>query len=214
MSRLTEIRERLEQITAQLAGDETPDAVAAELAAEAARLTGEAATRQPRRSSAWSRRVELPRRPSGAVDRHLESIRFSDEAATAGLEEAMRYSLLAGGKRIRPVLGLATARSMGAPVDEYLGIAAALEMVHTYSLIHDDLPAMDDDDLRRGRPTCHKAFDEATAILAGDALLSLAFETIAARSRGQPWRRPARWCWPRGRARRRHGGRADGRPGG
>ena len=114
------------------------------------------------------------------VDRHLESIRFSDEAATSGLEEAMRYSLLAGGKRIRPVLCLATARSLGAPVDEYLGIAAALEMVHTYSLVHDDLPAMDDDDLRRGKPTSHIRFGEAVAILAGDGLFAEAMRTLAA----------------------------------
>ncbi len=114
------------------------------------------------------------------VDSHLESIRFSDEAATAGLEEAMRYSLLAGGKRIRPVLCLATARSLGRPIDEYLEIAAALEMVHTYSLVHDDLPAMDDDDLRRGKPTSHIRFGEAVAILAGDGLFAEAIRTLAA----------------------------------
>src|SRR5690349_18744305 len=91
----------------------------------------------------------------------------------------MRYSLLAGGKRIRPVLALATARAVGAPTEEVLPVAAAIELIHTYSLIHDDLPAMDDDDLRRGRPTCHVRFDEATAILAGDALQTLAFQTIA-----------------------------------
>ena len=114
------------------------------------------------------------------IDRHLESIRFSGEAATAGLEEAMRYSLLAGGKRIRPVLCLATARSLGQPIDDYLGIAAALEMVHTYSLVHDDLPAMDDDDLRRGQPTSHIRYGEAVAILAGDGLFAEAMRTLAA----------------------------------
>jgi geranylgeranyl diphosphate synthase type II len=91
----------------------------------------------------------------------------------------MRYSVLGGGKRLRPVLALMAAEACGADRAEALPAACALEMVHTYSLIHDDLPAMDDDDLRRGRPTCHKAFDEATAILAGDALLTLAFEVIA-----------------------------------
>ncbi len=114
------------------------------------------------------------------VDQHLESVKFSDEAATAGLDEAMRYSLLAGGKRIRPVLCLATARSLGQPTGQYLDIAAALEMVHTYSLVHDDLPAMDDDDLRRGKPTSHIRFGEAVAILAGDGLFAEAMRTLSA----------------------------------
>lgn len=91
----------------------------------------------------------------------------------------MRYSLLAGGKRIRPVLALATAAAIGMDPGELMPLAAALELIHTYSLIHDDLPAMDDDDLRRGKPSCHKQFDEATAILAGDALQALAFEVLA-----------------------------------
>jgi len=91
---------------------------------------------------------------------------------------AMRYSLLGGGKRTRPLLALLAAEACGADPEDALPAACALEMVHTYSLIHDDLPAMDDDDLRRGRPTCHKAFDEATAVLAGDGLLTLAFEII------------------------------------
>ena len=94
--------------------------------------------------------------------------------------EAMTYSLMAGGKRIRPVLCLAAAEAVGGNTEEAVPAACALEMVHTYSLIHDDLPAMDDDALRRGRPTCHVAFDEATAILAGDALLTLAFQTLSA----------------------------------
>ena len=109
------------------------------------------------------------------VDRYIERVRFSDEALTAGLEEAMRYSLLAGGKRIRPVLALATARAIDLSQDQVMPLAGAIEMIHTYSLIHDDLPAMDDDDLRRGRPTCHVAFGEDVAILAGDGLYAEAF---------------------------------------
>jgi geranylgeranyl diphosphate synthase type II len=93
----------------------------------------------------------------------------------------MRYSLLAGGKRIRPVLALATAGAVGARPDDVLPLAAAIELIHTYSLIHDDLPAMDDDDYRRGRLTNHKVFGEAMAILAGDALLTLAFEVLSTR---------------------------------
>jgi geranylgeranyl diphosphate synthase, type II len=95
------------------------------------------------------------------------------------LREAIRYSLLAPGKRLRPMLVLLAAKTCGGSLDTALPAACAVEMIHAYSLIHDDLPAMDDDDLRRGRPTCHKAFDEATAILAGDALLTLAFEVLA-----------------------------------
>ncbi len=98
----------------------------------------------------------------------------------ARLHQAMRYSTLGGGKRIRPALVFATARTLGIPEAQVEAIACAIEFVHAYSLIHDDLPAMDDDDLRRGRPTCHMAFDEATAILAGDALQSLAFQVLAA----------------------------------
>jgi geranylgeranyl diphosphate synthase type II len=97
----------------------------------------------------------------------------------ATLVEAMRYSLLAGGKRLRPILVLMANEAAGGMEQEAFPAAAAVEMVHTYSLIHDDLPAMDDDDLRRGRPTCHKVFGEALAILAGDALLTRAFETLA-----------------------------------
>jgi len=98
------------------------------------------------------------------------------------LADAMRHSLMAGGKRLRPVLLLAAAESCGMPGEKVLGAACALECLHTYSLIHDDLPALDDDDLRRGKPTCHKAFGEATAILAGDALLTLAFQLMAENS--------------------------------
>jgi len=96
------------------------------------------------------------------------------------LDEAMRYSALSGGKRMRPLLVYGAGRALGLAPVTLDGIACAIEIIHAYSLIHDDLPAMDDDDLRRGRPTCHRAFDEATAILAGDALQALAFEVLAA----------------------------------
>jgi geranylgeranyl pyrophosphate synthase len=102
-----------------------------------------------------------------------------DGAATPRLLEAMRYSTLAGGKRVRPVLVYATGEALGASLDVLDAPAAAVELIHVYSLVHDDLPAMDDDDLRRGRPTCHRAFDEATAILVGDALQARAFEVLA-----------------------------------
>jgi farnesyl diphosphate synthase len=95
------------------------------------------------------------------------------------LLEAMRYGLLLGGKRMRPYLAYITGDALGADLNDIDGIAAALECIHAYSLLHDDLPAMDDDDLRRGQPTCHKAFDEATAILAGDSLQTLAFDILA-----------------------------------
>ncbi len=95
------------------------------------------------------------------------------------LREAMRYSLLAPGKRLRPMLVLMAAEACGGGLAAAMPAACAVEMIHAYSLIHDDLPAMDDDDLRRGRPTCHKVFGEATAILAGDGLLSLAFQVLA-----------------------------------
>ncbi|MBW2737959.1 MAG: polyprenyl synthetase family protein [Deltaproteobacteria bacterium] len=93
--------------------------------------------------------------------------------------QAMHYSLMAGGKRVRPILCIAASEAVGGNADNVLPAACALEMIHTYSLIHDDLPAMDNDDLRRGKPTCHVAFDEATAVLAGDALLTLAFRIIS-----------------------------------
>ncbi len=122
-----------------------------------------------------------------AVDEYLETLHFSDLEDITGLDEAMRYSLLAGGKRIRPVLCLATARSLGNDIESCLGAAAALEMVHTYSLVHDDLPAMDDDDLRRGMPTSHIQFGEAVAILAGDGLFAEAIRMLAA-VEGEPAR--------------------------
>jgi geranylgeranyl diphosphate synthase type II len=120
------------------------------------------------------------------VEAYLQALRFSDGSITSGLEEAMRYSLLAGGKRIRPVLALATARALRRDADEVLPLAAAIELIHTYSLIHDDLPAMDDDDLRRGRPTCHVAFGEDVAILAGDGLYAEAFVHVLTHQKGDP----------------------------
>ena len=120
------------------------------------------------------------------VEEFLAELRFSEEASTAGLDEAMRYSLLAGGKRIRPVLTLATARALGHDPADVLPTAAAIELIHTYSLIHDDLPAMDDDDLRRGRPTCHVAYGENVAILAGDGLFAEAYNLVLHRQSGEP----------------------------
>lgn len=104
---------------------------------------------------------------------------FQGETRYADLQEAMEYSLLAGGKRLRPILTLETCRMCGGDPQAALPFASAVEMIHTYSLIHDDLPAMDDDDLRRGRPTNHMVYGEATAILAGDALLTAAFEQLS-----------------------------------
>ncbi len=101
------------------------------------------------------------------------------EPGTARLLEAMRYSVLGGGKRLRPILVYCAGEALGAPLASLDAPAAAVELIHAYSLVHDDLPAMDDDDLRRGRPTCHKAYDEGTAVLVGDALQALAFGVIA-----------------------------------
>jgi geranylgeranyl diphosphate synthase type II len=115
-----------------------------------------------------------------AVDAALETLLPQESARPASIHQAMRYSVFAGGKRIRPILCLETARIFAPEVAATLYPACAIEMIHTYSLIHDDLPALDNDDLRRGKPTCHKKFGEAAAILAGDALLTLAFETISA----------------------------------
>jgi geranylgeranyl diphosphate synthase, type II len=122
------------------------------------------------------------------VERYLEGMRFAQESVTAGLEEAMRYSLLGGGKRIRPVLTLATARAIGIAETEVLPLAGAIELIHTYSLIHDDLPAMDDDELRRGQPTCHVKFGEGVAILAGDGLYAEAFRHLLTHQRSAPER--------------------------
>ncbi|MCX7590867.1 MAG: polyprenyl synthetase family protein [Kiritimatiellae bacterium] len=119
------------------------------------------------------------------VDEALDHYLPKPSSAPSTLHRAMRYSIFAGGKRLRPALCLAAAETCGGPIDNAIPLACALECVHTYSLIHDDLPAMDNDDFRRGRPTCHKVFGEAMAILAGDALLTFAFE-LAARARSQP----------------------------
>jgi geranylgeranyl diphosphate synthase type II len=115
-----------------------------------------------------------------AVDAALDRLLPPEATAPSSIHQAMRYSVFAGGKRIRPILCLETARIFCADVAPALHPACAIEFIHTYSLIHDDLPALDNDDLRRGKPTCHKKFGEATAILAGDALLTLAFEAIGA----------------------------------
>jgi geranylgeranyl diphosphate synthase, type II len=139
--------------------------------------------RRPRREGAAT---PYPDHLREMVETYLEQLDFlpphPDERAeadgTAGLVEAMRHSLLAGGKRFRPVLALATCEGLGEDPRRLLPSAAALELVHTYSLIHDDLPAMDDDDMRRGRPTCHKVYGEDTAILAGDALFAEAVRLI------------------------------------
>jgi geranylgeranyl diphosphate synthase type II len=118
---------------------------------------------------------EYQARVEGVLARALEV----GHGATPRLIEAMRYSTLGGGKRIRPVLVYAAGEALGATLDTLDAAAAAVELIHVYSLVHDDLPAMDNDDLRRGRPTCHRAFDEATAILVGDALQARAFEVLA-----------------------------------
>ena len=115
----------------------------------------------------------------GAVEAELDRLLPAAAVAPQRLHEAMRYSVLGGGKRLRPALVLLAGRSFGAPDERLLPGAAAVELVHTYSLVHDDLPALDNDDLRRGRPTLHKRFDEATAILAGDALLTLGLTILA-----------------------------------
>ena len=112
------------------------------------------------------------------VEEALERLLPPETKPPPSIHQAMRYSVFAGGKRIRPILCLESARIFAADVTPVLHPACALEFIHTYSLIHDDLPALDNDDLRRGKPTCHKKFGEANAILAGDALLTLAFQTI------------------------------------
>jgi geranylgeranyl diphosphate synthase, type II len=130
--------------------------------------------------------VSYPDHLRAQVEDYLERLQFSTEPGLTGLEEAMRYSLLAGGKRIRPVLALATASALGRTPATVLPLAAALELIHTYSLIHDDLPAMDDDDLRRGRPTCHVKYGEDVAILAGDGLYAEAFRHLLHEQEGDP----------------------------
>jgi geranylgeranyl pyrophosphate synthase len=113
------------------------------------------------------------------IEKVLEQALALPDPGTERLREAMRYSVLGAGKRLRPTLVYLTGESLGAPLERLDAPAAAVELIHVYSLVHDDLPAMDDDDLRRGRPTCHRAYDEATAILVGDALQSLAFAVLA-----------------------------------
>lgn len=113
------------------------------------------------------------------VEKTLDAVLPDAGTHPARLHEAMRYAVFNGGKRIRPTLAYATGEALGVPLDRLDHAAAAVELIHCYSLVHDDLPAMDDDDVRRGKPTCHRAFDEATAILVGDALQALAFRTLA-----------------------------------
>jgi farnesyl diphosphate synthase len=118
------------------------------------------------------------------IEQVLDRCLALPDAGTPRLREAMRYSTLGGGKRLRPALVYLTGESLGAALPDLDAPAAAVELIHVYSLVHDDLPAMDDDDLRRGRPTCHRAYDEATAILVGDALQALAFSVLADHSMG------------------------------
>jgi geranylgeranyl diphosphate synthase type II len=132
--------------------------------------------------------VPYPEQLRRLVEHELDTLTFRGEPDTARLVESMRYSLLAGGKRIRPVLALATARAIGRDEHDFLPFATALELIHTYSLIHDDLPAMDDDDMRRGRPTAHIVYGEDVAILAGDALYAEAFRHVLSHQEGDPAR--------------------------
>jgi geranylgeranyl pyrophosphate synthase len=131
---------------------------------------------EPANADAFGAQLETWRlRMEGALAQRLPQ----PDLVPARLHEAMRYSVLGGGKRIRPAFVFATARTLGLSEDVVEAAACAIELVHVYSLVHDDLPAMDDDDMRRGRPTCHKAYDEATALLVGDALQPLAFQLLA-----------------------------------
>jgi len=127
------------------------------------------------------------------IEEALDASLPPEDAWPASIHRAMRYSLMGGGKRLRPLLVLESGRAVGGSDAELLPFACAVEMIHTYSLIHDDLPAMDDDDLRRGRPTSHRAFGEATAILAGDALLTRAFELLALAGSAAGPQQASRW---------------------
>ena len=139
-------------------------------------MTATPATADVTEAKAFTRRVaEYKER----IERVLERALSLPDPGTARLGEAMRYSVLGAGKRLRPTLVYLSGEALGAPLAQLDGAAAAVELIHVYSLVHDDLPAMDDDDLRRGRPTCHRAYDEATAILVGDALQALAFAVLA-----------------------------------
>lgn len=131
-------------------------------------------------------------RRAAEVNEWLDRLVPGETTPPRQLHRAMRYSLLAGGKRLRPALVLSAGEAFGADTDDLMPAACAIEMIHTYSLVHDDLPAMDNDDLRRGRPTCHKAFGEAIAILAGDALLTQAFRVLAADAPGRDPERQVR----------------------
>src|ERR1700730_10072869 len=113
------------------------------------------------------------------IDRALDRYLPKESVKPATIHKAMRYSLFAGGQRLRPILCLAAAEACGGKIDNALALACALECIHTYSLVHDDLPSMDNDDLRRGRLTCHKVFGDGIAVLAGDALLTIAFEIVS-----------------------------------
>ncbi len=130
------------------------------------------------------REPPYPEHLRSVVDDYLRALSFGDDPRTARLTEAMRYSLLAGGKRVRPVLTLAVAEELGRPPQTALPTAAALELIHTYSLIHDDLPAIDNDTLRRGKPTCHVVYGEDIAILAGDGLFAEAFRLVLEQQAG------------------------------
>jgi len=120
------------------------------------------------------------------INKHLDFLLPKSDDLNSSVCEAMRYSVLSGGKRLRPILVLTSTKAVGGREEDALDIACAIEFIHTYSLIHDDLPAMDNDDLRRGKPTCHKKFGEAIAILAGDALLTLGFQIISNYSKLPP----------------------------
>lgn len=127
----------------------------------------------------------VPKRQK-AIDRALDRYLPKENVKPSTIHRAMRYSMFAGGKRLRPILCLAAAEACGGTIASALPFACAIECIHTYSLVHDDLPSMDNDDFRRGRPTCHKVFGEGIAVLAGDALLTVAFEIV---SRSRPTRR-------------------------
>lgn len=119
---------------------------------------------------------------SSKIERALDGFLPKAKERPAKLHEAMRYAVLGGGKRVRPILALAACETVGGDIKKVLPLACALELVHSYSLVHDDLPCMDDDDLRRGKPTCHKKYGEDTALLVGDALLTLAFKILTRRN--------------------------------
>ena len=128
---------------------------------------------------------------SALVDKALGRYLPNATVKPATIHKAMRYSLFAGGKRLRPILCIAAAEACGGAVSQAMPMACAVECIHTYSLIHDDLPCMDDDDMRRGRPTCHKVFGEGIAVLAGDALLTIAFEILSTAAEARRYKMPA-----------------------